>query len=177
MMKNGNDFSAMRKLTRLVKGIRVAMLTTCAEDGSLHSRPMATCEATKDGCLWFFTYSDTEKVHEVGENRRVNVTYSDPESDRYVAITGMAECTSERDKMEKHWSPLLYAWFPQGLDTHNITLLRVSVQRAEYWDPNAGRLSNWVERLRAVVYHTPVFPTKHGRLELGHLQTATQQAA
>jgi general stress protein 26 len=165
MTNNGNDASAMRKLARLVKGIRVAMLTTCAEDGSLHSRPMATREASKDGCLWFFTYSDTEKVHEIRENQRVNVTYSDPEHERYVAVVGTADLTRDRDKMEKLWSPLLYVWFPQGLDTRNIALLRVHVQRMEYWDPNAGRLSNWFERLRAAVLHTPVFPTKHGYLE------------
>lgn len=172
MTNNGNDAQAMRKLSRLVKGIEVAMLTTCGDDGSLHSRPMATREATKDGCLWFFTYSNTEKVREIDENQRVNVTYSDSESDRYVAITGTANLTRDRAKMEKLWTPTLYFWFPQGIDTDNIALLRVHVQRVEYWDPHAGRFSNWFERLRAAVLHTAVFPTKHGRLELGHVPSA-----
>lgn len=177
MATNGNGSSEIRKLRQLVRSIRVAMMTTCTEDGSLHSRPMATCEISRDGSLWFFTYGNTGKVQEIGQNHKINVNYADPENDRYVAVAGTAEVIREREKMEEIWSPRLYEWFPQGIDTHDIVLLRVEVERLEYWDLNAGRFSNLFERLRGAVLHTPVFPTKHGYIEIGHAQSAPRPPA
>jgi general stress protein 26 len=36
--------------------------------------------------------------------------------------------------MKELWSPLHKAWFPKGLEDPKIALLRVDVDRAEYWD-------------------------------------------
>ena len=170
MVKDGNgQAAAMRKLRRLVKGIRVAMMTTTTEDGTLHSRPMATSEALdEDGALWFFTSSETEKVREINADHHVNIAYSDPENDRYVSITGMARVVRDREKMQKLWSPMLRVWFPRGLDEPDIALLRVEVERAEYWDPSAGLLSAIVSRVRSAVTGAPKFPARHGRIDLRH---------
>jgi general stress protein 26 len=46
---------ARAKLGELIKGIRVAQLTTVEDDGSLRSRPMGTQDIEFDGTLWFFT--------------------------------------------------------------------------------------------------------------------------
>ena len=53
------------KIAKEIKGIRFAMLTTVAMDGSLHSRPMAAQEQDFDGDLWFFTGKDSVKVDEL----------------------------------------------------------------------------------------------------------------
>ncbi len=177
MATNGNSAPAMQKLRRLVRGFRVAMMTTAAEDGSLHSRPMATRETMKEGSLWFFSSCDTEKVREIGGNHKVNVTYSDPENDRYVSLTGTCEVIQDRGKMLQLWTPALYAWFPQGPDTPNMALLRVEVERAEYWDPRAGRFSDLMERVRSAITGTPVLPGKHGRIEIGHPEAPKPPAA
>ena len=62
MDKAQNDTA---KLGELIKDIRVAMLTTVDNEGRLHSRPMATQQTEFDGTLWFFTDSDSVKVHEL----------------------------------------------------------------------------------------------------------------
>ncbi|MEJ7595468.1 MAG: pyridoxamine 5'-phosphate oxidase family protein [Planctomycetaceae bacterium] len=49
-------------LENLIRGIRIAMMTTVCKDGSLCSRPMATQEPHFDGGLWFFTKADSAKV-------------------------------------------------------------------------------------------------------------------
>ena len=65
-----------RKLRKLLKGFRVAMLTTVGPGGSLRSRPMVTARAQDDGDVWFLTKAGTTKVGEVQENQRVNVGYA-----------------------------------------------------------------------------------------------------
>ena len=95
----------------MIRGIKVAMLTTTAPDGSLHSRPMATQEAEFDGVLWFFTKSGSGKVDEILHDSEVNVSYASPEDHRYVSISGKAALVRDRDKIEEFWSPVYRTWF------------------------------------------------------------------
>ena len=37
-------------------------------------------------------------------------------------------------KMAELWDPMVKIWCPDGLDDPNLVLLRVSVDKAEYWD-------------------------------------------
>ena len=60
----------VKKLAELIKGIKVAMLTTVCADGSLRSRPMVTQDKEFDGTLWFFTPAESPKVHEYQERFR-----------------------------------------------------------------------------------------------------------
>ena len=71
-----------------MKGMRFAMLTTEEEDGSLHSRPMATQEVEFDGDLWFFTRVSSAKVWESEHHRQVSVTYANPDKNTFIAASG-----------------------------------------------------------------------------------------
>jgi general stress protein 26 len=131
---DNNANGDIQKLGELIKGIRVAMLTTIDDEGCLHSRPMAGQDNVFDGTLWFFTEANSEKVHELQRDRHVNLSYADPGDSRYVSVSGAASISRDREKMKELWSPLHKAWFPKGLDDPNIALLRVEVDKAEYWD-------------------------------------------
>jgi|ADGO01.1.fsa_nt_gi general stress protein 26 len=122
------------KLGELIKDIRIAMLTTVEPDGTLHTRPLATLRYANDGELWFFTALDSAKVHEIEEDRRASVTYSDTEDNVYVAVSGTADIVQDRRKAEELWTPMAKAWFPKGLDDPELALLRVRIERGEYWD-------------------------------------------
>ncbi len=66
---------AIEKIRELIQGIDTAMLTTVSEEG-LVSRPMKTQDIEFDGDLWFLTKKDTDKFHELLQNRQVNVAYA-----------------------------------------------------------------------------------------------------
>ena len=120
-------------LRELIKDIDFAMLTTIDADGSLLSRPMSTQEAEFDGDLWFFTSEDTGKVGDIRGNNRVNVAYARPDDHTYVSVSGAAELQNDRAKMEELWSPVYKAYFPDGLDDPQLRLIKVHVDKAEYW--------------------------------------------
>ena len=122
------------KLGEMIKNIRVAMLTTAAHDGSLHSRPMATQQTEFDGDLWFFTQVGSAKVEEIQDDRHVNVSYADAGENRYVSIAGTASLVRDRTRIEELWNPLHQAWFPKGLDDPQLALIKVHVEQAAYWD-------------------------------------------
>ena len=133
----------VKKLGELIRDSKVAMLTTAAPDGQLHSRPMATQVPDSeefDGTLWFFTRDDSPKVAEIQEDEHVNVSYADSSSQNYVSVAGRATLVHDRGKIDELWSPIHKAWFPDGKDDPHLALLRVDAESAEYWDSPSSKV-------------------------------------
>lgn len=130
----------IKKLRKLIRGSPVAMLTTVASDGSLRSRPMATPEGDFDGELWFFTRYHSPKSDEIQENQKVNVTYASPKNDRYLSVSGRAALVRDPEKVKELWRGALKQWFPEGKKDPELALLKVTVERAEYWDADENRM-------------------------------------
>lgn len=121
------------KFGDLIQDIRIAMVTTVRTDGSLHSRPLSTLKYDRGDELFFFIAIDSPKVNEVDEDMHVSVAYADNAGHKYVAVTGMGVVYKDRQKEEELWTPFAKAWFPEGLDDPKLALLRVNIERAEYW--------------------------------------------
>lgn len=143
------------KLERMIKDIGVAMITSRAPDGSLHSRPMAAPKHAFDGDLWFFTAADSLKAHEVAEDSQVNVSFSEPKDERYVSISGRASVERDRARAKAMWTPLLKGWFPGALDDPRLALLRVEVEHAEYWDAQGSKMLVFFSLARAAATGQP----------------------
>lgn len=141
----------VQKLAELIKGIKFAMLTTVAEDGSVHSRPMTTQDIEFDGNLWFFTRADAPKVSESEEHHEVNVSFSDPGNSKFVSASGRAELIRDKAKLEEYWKPAYKVFFPQGLEDPELALLKITVRQAEYWDSANTKLGRMFDFAKAYV--------------------------
>lgn len=125
----------IEKLRDLIADLKVAMLTTVDEDGSLRSRPLQTLEMDATHALWFFTSATSPKVAEAaGGGWQVNLSYAHPEKQDYVSISGTATIVRDRAKMQSLWTEWAKPWFPKGLDDPDLALLCVRPDKAEYWD-------------------------------------------
>jgi general stress protein 26 len=141
-----------QKLKDMIKEIDFCMLTTVDENHDLHSRPMSlNSEVDKDGNLWFFTSTNSHKVSEVKRTPKCNVSFADPNDNHYVSITGTAELVRDRKKIAELWKPALKAWFPEGVDQPDLALLRVGIEKAEYWDSPSSTVAQVVSFVSAIV--------------------------
>jgi general stress protein 26 len=127
-----------KKLRELIKDVRVAMLTTIDEDGSLRARPMGNHQGEFSEELLFLTYGAAHKNIEVSHDNRVSVAFADPGSQTYVSVSGHATLIRDRAKAEKIWTAWAKVWFPDGLDTPDLAVLSVRIDKAEYWDSPSG---------------------------------------
>ena len=166
MAENNERGEQIRKLDEMIKEIDFAMLTTVAEDGSLHSRPMSTQRAEFDGNLWFFTQASAPKVGEIEREQQVNVSYAAPEDQRYVSVSGRATVVRDRAKIGELWSPELKAWFPEGPDDPDLALLKVAVERAEYWDSPSSAVMHAVGFVKAIATGETYEPGENEKLDL-----------
>ena len=142
----------LQKVREMVKDIDFCMLTTIDEEGDLHSRPMsANGEIDPNGDLWFFTGVSSHKVSEVASSPKVNVSFADPKNQQYVSLTGVAKIVRDRKKIEELWKPEFRMWFPKGKADPEIALLRISLEKAEYWDSPSSTIGFALSFVSALV--------------------------
>lgn len=144
MEKNlGNDES-LKKFKKLVHDINVCMFITNSEKKD-HTRPMATIEIEDNGTLWFFTDIRSIKVEEVSNSQTVHLVYAHPGKESYLDLWGHAAVITEKPIIKDKWSPIVKAWFPNGVDDPNIALLKVQPTNAYYWDAETGKMISFLK--------------------------------
>jgi general stress protein 26 len=157
--KNDNDAhykelsgeEGQRKIAELAKGIHICMMTTICVDGSMSSRPMAVQDKPFNGTMWFLTRSTSDKIGEVKQDQHVTLTFAEPKDSKYITLKGRASVNQDRAKIRQLWNPMYKAWFPQGEDDPEITVLRVDVSEGDYWEASSSRLVMGVKYLAAAV--------------------------
>lgn len=144
-----NRDEAIKKIQELTEGIDFCMLTT-NDGGALRSRPMSTQDTDFDGDIWFFTSEDTHKIEEIEKDNRVAIAYSKPDDNIFVSVSGRASISKDKAKMKELWSPVLKAWFPEGLDDPKLCLLKVEAEQAEYWEGSSSTLVQLFGMVKAI---------------------------
>jgi general stress protein 26 len=144
----------LAELTRIIRDIRIALLTTVGDDGQFHTRPVQTLKVEADATLWFFTDWTSPKVTELRHDVRVSLGYADPAKNVYVALCGEASLLRDPQQAKELWSIEQGAFYPKGPDDERLALLRVSIVHAEYWIA-PGRTSYVIAAVRAAATGTP----------------------
>ncbi len=133
-MNTRTDMDARNKVWDMIRNIRVALMVTQDDLGTLRSRPMAAQQDRFEGQLWFFTKAGSSKTDDIKADSSVLLAYADPGSNAYVSVVGEAEIVNDREKIRAMWSEILRIWFPKGADDETIRLIKVDVAGAEYWN-------------------------------------------
>lgn len=158
--------SQIAELKSKIKPIRFAMFTTIDEHGHLISRPMTNQEMDAEGNLWFFTSSQTDLWENIAAHPEVNLSFSEPQDNVYVSISGRAERVVDRAKIKDMWNPAVQAWFPAGPDDPHAMLVRVVSDTAEYWDSGASAMVQMFNMAKAVLTGTTPADTEHAKIDL-----------
>jgi general stress protein 26 len=157
---------AMAKIWDLIRDVKVAMLTTSGPEGGLRSRPMASQESGFDGDLWFLSHQQSGKVEEIEHGSKVSLTYVNNDRHAYVALSGTADLTKSRERINELWKPLDTAWFPQGKDDPDVIAIKVTIEEAEYWEAPGNALIRTYHLMKAIATQGKSQPGEHGKIAL-----------
>jgi general stress protein 26 len=153
------------KLRHLILDIRVALLTTVDRDGHFHTRPVQTLQVDA-ATLWFFTDWGSPKVDELRRDMRVSLGYADLAKHQYVAVSGSAGLYRDVEKATALWSVEQRAYYPDGPGDPRLALLRVDIERAEYWIA-PGRASYLLAAAKAATTGKPAgLIGENGKIEV-----------
>lgn len=138
----------LKELSKQLQKIDFCMLNTFPNGDSLSSRPMSNNgDVEYDGDSYFFSYADTQKIRHIEHSSHVGLTFTAPpgllgKPGIFIAVDGNAILINDKSQFEAHWVSDLGRWFPEGIDTPGILLIKVSAIEIEYWDGEEnGRIS------------------------------------
>ena len=127
-------------LSKKMADIDYAMLSTRAAGGQFAARPMSNNgEVEYKGDSYFFTMGDTHTVEDIHRDPQVGLTFTGRggilgQRPLFIAVEGKAELIRDKAAFREHWTTDIEKWFPQGLDTPGLTLIKVHATRIHYWD-------------------------------------------
>ncbi len=163
--------SAIEQLDSMIREIDIAMFTTEA-DGVLRSRPMTTANRSFDGDIWFFTSKNDPRVRDILVNPRVGLSYVCLNSKNYVSISGTASLCDDERKLEAFWRDDLKEWFPDGLESSDLTLIKVQVDHAEYWDQGRSVMVRLLSYVKSLVTGESNESVEHEELDWPRKETS-----
>ena len=126
--------------------------------------PPRTADGEFDGTLWFFTRASAPKVDEVDRDHKVNVSYSKPGGQSFVSVRARRSWCVTQAKNKELWTPAMKAWFPKGPEDPETALLKIDVEKAEYWDTAAGPIVIAIGFVKAMVTGKPYHPGENEKI-------------
>lgn len=126
--------ASLKTVAQKMKKLDMCMLITQDGRNALHSRPMSNNgEVEYDGNSWFFTYEQSNKVKQIAQNPKVSLLFQTDKM-MFIECYGKATIIKQRSVMEEKWMNELAQWFPKGLDTPGICMIKVNATRVHFWD-------------------------------------------
>jgi general stress protein 26 len=156
---------SMERLRKMIKNVKYALLTTSAQDGTLHSRPLTTLDWEFDGVAWFLVARQSRLADEVGAIPEVNLAYASPEDDTFVSLAGRAEVQQNPTRAKELWNRWAEMFFPDGPGSPEVGVLRVDVRSAEYWTGPDDIIEKVAGATKALVQKDPSGLGHHARIE------------
>lgn len=126
--------ASLETLAKKMKNLDFCMMITQDGRNSFHSRPMSNNGKVEyDGNSWFFTYEDSNKVKQIEADPKVSLIYQNDKM-LFIECYGHASIIRQKSILQEKWIDELSRWFPKGLETPGICLIKVNATRIQFWD-------------------------------------------
>jgi general stress protein 26 len=136
------------RLRQLIQRAGVSMLVT--NDHGTHSgRPMLPLLLEDDPHIYFLTRRGTRKVREITVQPQIALTII--AEGCYVVVIGRAVVLRNPQLIDQLWHPTYRAWFAEGKSDPEATVIRVVVERVDYWEPPRSRVVRVFQAIKAVI--------------------------
>ncbi|MHA1521862.1 MAG: pyridoxamine 5'-phosphate oxidase family protein [Promethearchaeota archaeon] len=111
---------------------QVVLLYTHDLEEGLHGREMTIFVRPQDKeVIWFATARISKKVKEIEKDNRIILSYKDPYKRKKVILLGTAEIVDDLSIKKDLWRDQWQIFWPQGVLSKNLTLLKITVNRSE----------------------------------------------
>lgn len=165
--QNLNSNEGITKLKQLVEGITTGFFCTNLNNSTGSTATVMTAQQVdEEGNIWFFSGLDSERYQHIKIDSNVQVFFSDTSKNYYLVANGEATIVTDKEKMKELWSPFLKIWFKDGVEDTNISLLKVKVNNAYYWDNEGGKMVNFVKMIASVVTGNDYVDAKEGNINI-----------
>ena len=104
-----------------------------------HMQPMSAFADKEGGAIWFYTNKTTDLATDVaGGQTDAMLCIMAKDQEFQACLHGRLSLSHDQAKIDEYWSPFVAAWFPDGKDDANLTLLRMDLSDARVWASKRG---------------------------------------
>ncbi len=152
--KNTQNLSAQNaidKLKELIKSESICFFCTQLTQQPITTRPMSTQKVDEQGNIWFMSSLKSNKNAEIKQNNEVQLFYANNSDYEFLTISGKATISTDREKIYEMWTPFAKAWFKDGKDDADISLIKIAPQSAYYWDTKNNKMISMLQMIASIV--------------------------
>lgn len=165
-LKNLSNEEAVAKLKKLAESTRICMFCTDLSHTPFSTRPMSVQEVDDGGNLWFLSSAESNKNFEIRQDEAVQLLFANVADTEYLSIYGKAYIYKDKTTIEEKWSPMAKAWFTEGKDDPNLTVLRVQPGYVYYWDTKNGKMITMLKIAAAAIIGKTMDGSVEGKLSV-----------
>jgi general stress protein 26 len=91
------------------------------------------------GDSYYFANDQTRTVSDIEADPNVSLSFQGSsgvlgQRPLFVSVEGTAELIRDKAQFKAHWTSDLDRWFPNGVDTPGVVMIRVRATRMHYWN-------------------------------------------
>lgn len=150
-IQNLSAQDAIDKLKELIKSESICHFCTQLSEQPINSRPMSTQAVDDSGNIWFMSSLKSGKNADIEGDNAVQLFYSNPSNYEFLTVYGHATIHTDRTKIYEMWTPFAKAWFQDGKDDADISLIKVAPESSYYWDTKSNKAISMVKILAAII--------------------------
>jgi len=107
---------------------------------SFSTRPMAPELIDDNGSFWFLSANDSYKNKELHEDSTAQLLFQGSEYSDFMTLYGNVNISTNKNKIDELWKPIMKTWFTEGKDDSRITVLEFVPSEGYYWDTKNNML-------------------------------------
>ncbi len=142
---------AIDKLQELIKSESICLFCTQLSKLPITARPMSTQKVDDEGNIWFMSSIKSDKNKEIEKDNSVQLFYSNTSNYEFLSVYGSATIHTDREKIHELWSPFAKAWFKDGKDDADISLIKITPESSYYWDTKNNKAISMIKMIASIV--------------------------
>jgi general stress protein 26 len=147
-LENENAFAKMKEIG---ESIRTCMFCTRLMTQPFNTRPMSVSKVDEDGKFWFMSSAESNKNMEIQQNDKVQLVFSNPSGSTFMSVYGEADIFTDSKSIDETWVSIAKAWFKDGKETPDLTVIKVHPSYAYYWDTKDGKMISLLKIAAAAI--------------------------
>lgn len=145
--KNVIGAEALDKIRLLAgKGGTCFFCTKITTGKSFRTRPMAPEKIDDNASFWFLSAKDSDKNKELTDDPAAQLLFQGSEYSNFMTLYGKVNISTDKNKIDELWDPIMKTWFTEGKDDSRITVLEFVPSEGYYWDTKNNMLVGMAKR-------------------------------
>lgn len=166
---NHKDLSgpeAIKKIKELADKATCFFCTNIKTGIPFSTRPMSVQKVDDQGNFWFLSANDSHLNQELTADPFAHLLFQRSAHSDYLNIYGIAEISTDKEKIKELWEPIYKTWFTEGENDPRITVIKLEPSEGYYWDNKHGNAIAFVKMLAGSVIGKTLDDSIEGTIEV-----------